>query len=147
MSFIQSSPLLRKALALDAVACAGMGLLLATAAGPLAAPFGLPESLLRGAGFVLLPCALLLGVFASRMVLPRLAIYAVIGINLVWIVDSIAILLMGWFAPTGLGIAFVLAQAAAVAIVTELEVIGFRRSSAQAGAPLGADAAGSAEPL
>ena len=55
---------------------------------------------------------------------------AVIGINLVWIVESIAILLMGWFAPTGLGIAFVLAQAAAVAIVTELEVIGFKRSAA-----------------
>ena len=53
-----------------------------------------------------------------------------IGVNLLWIADSIAILLMGWFAPTGLGIAFVLAQAAAVAIVTELEVIGFKRSGA-----------------
>jgi len=141
MSLIQSSPLLRKALALDAAACAGMGLLLATAAGPLAAPLGLPESFLRGAGIVLPPCAALLAVLASRKVLPRVAIYAVIGINLVWIVDSIAILLMGWFAPTGLGIAFVLAQAAAVAIVTELEVIGFRRSSAQAGAVLGVDGA------
>jgi len=141
MSLIQSSPLLRKALALDAAACAGMGLLLATAAGPLAQPLGLPEAFLRGAGIVLLPCAVLLGFLASRKVLPRLAIYTVIGINLVWIVDSIAILLMGWFAPTGLGIAFVLAQAAAVAIVTELEVIGFRRSSAQAGAVLGADGA------
>lgn len=141
MSLIQSSPLLRKALALDAAACAGMGLLLAMAAGPLAAPFGLPESFLRGAGIVLLPCALLLGVFAGRKTLPRLAVYAVIGINLIWIVDSIAILLMGWFAPTWLGTAFVLAQAAAVAIVTELEVIGFRRSATQAGTMLGADGA------
>lgn len=141
MSLIQSSPLLRKALALDAAACAGMGLLLSTAAGSLAEPFGLPESFLRGAGVVLLPCALLLGFLASRKLLPHLAVYAVIGINLVWIVDSIAILLMGWFAPTGLGIAFVLAQAAAVAIVTELEVIGFRRSAAQAGPVLGTDAA------
>ncbi|CAM5221744.1 hypothetical protein ARD30_08080 [Bosea thiooxidans] len=128
MSFIQSSPLLRNALALDAAACAGMGLLLATAAGPLAAPLGLPEALLRGAGLLLLPCAALLGFLASRKALPRLAVYAVIGINLVWIVDSLAILLLGWFAPTGLGIAFVLAQAAAVAIVTELEVLGLRRS-------------------
>ena len=141
MSLIQSSPLLRKALALDAAACAGMGLLLATAAGPLAAPLGLPETFMRGAGVILLPCAVLLGFLASRTVLPRLAVYAVIGINLIWIIDSIAILLTGWFAPTGLGIAFVLAQAAAVAIVTELEVIGFRRSSAQAGAVLGADGA------
>ena len=132
MSLIQSSPLLRTALALDAAACAGMGLILAAAAGPLAAPFGLPVEFLRGAGLVLLPCAALIAWFASRRVLPRLAVYAVIGINLLWIADSIAILLMGWFAPTGLGIAFVLAQAAAVAIVTELEVIGFKRSGAAA---------------
>jgi len=128
MSLIQSSPLLRSALALDAAACAGMGLMLAAAAGPLAAPLGLPVELLRGAGVMLLPCAALIGWFASRKTLPRVAVYAVIGINLFWIADSVAILLMGWFAPTGLGIAFVLAQAAAVAIVTELEVIGFKRS-------------------
>ncbi|WP_293808445.1 hypothetical protein [uncultured Bosea sp.] len=130
MSLIQSSPLLRSALALDAAACAGMGLILAGAAAPLSAPLGLPMDFLRGAGLVLLPCAALLGWFAGRKTLPRLAVYAVIGINLLWIADSIAILLMGWFAPTGLGIAFVLAQAAAVAIVTELEIIGFRRSGA-----------------
>ncbi|WP_293802382.1 hypothetical protein [uncultured Bosea sp.] len=130
MSLIQSSPLLRGALALDAAACAGMGLILAAAAGPLAAPLSLPVEFLRGAGLVLLPCAALIGWFASRKALPRVAVYAVIGVNLLWIADSIAILLMGWFAPTGLGIAFVLAQAAAVAIVTELEVIGFRRSGA-----------------
>jgi len=142
MLLIQSSPLLRKALALDAAACAGMGLLLASAAGPLAAPLGLPETLLRSAGLVLLPCAALLAVLAGREALPRLAIYAVIGVNLIWIVDSIAILLMGWFAPTGLGIAFVLAQAAAVAFVTELEVIGLRRSSTQPEMMAGAHDAG-----
>uniref|UniRef100_A0A9E8CL68 Uncharacterized protein n=1 Tax=Bosea sp. NBC_00436 TaxID=2969620 RepID=A0A9E8CL68_9HYPH len=130
MSLVQSSPLLRAALALDAAACAGMGLILAAAAGPLAAPLGLPVDFLRGAGLVLLPCAALIGWFASRKALPRFAIYAVIGVNLFWIADSIAILLAGWFAPTGLGIAFVLLQAAAVAIVTELEVIGFKRSGA-----------------
>ena len=130
MSTIQSSPLLRNALALDAAACAGMGVLLTAAAAPLAGPLGLPEPFLRGAGLLLLPCAALLGLLASRKALPRLAVYAVIGINLLWIVDSLAVLLMGWFAPTGLGIAFVLIQAATVAIVTELEVIGLRRSPA-----------------
>ena len=94
------------------------------------AKWGGAKGFFSGAGLVLLPCAALLGWFAGRKTLPRFAIYAVIGINLLWIADSIAILLMGWFAPTGLGIAFVLAQAAAVAIVTELEIIGFRRSGA-----------------
>ncbi len=128
-SSIQSSRFLKNALALDAAACAGTGLLLAFGAGALAAPFGFPAGFLRGAGLVLLPCAALLAFLASRETLPRLAVYAVIGVNLVWIVDSLAILLMGWFQPSGLGIAFVLGQAAAVAVVTELEVIGLKRST------------------
>jgi hypothetical protein len=128
-SSIQSSRLLRNALALDAAACAGMGLLLAFGADALAAPFGFPAGFLRGAGVLLLPCAALLAILASRPTLPRLAVLAVVGVNLVWIVDSLAILLMGWFQPTGLGIGFVLAQAAAVVVLTELEVIGLKRSA------------------
>lgn len=130
MSMIQSSRFLRSALALDAAACAGTGLLLTLAAEPLSGWLGFPPGFLRGAGLVLLPSAALLAWFASRETLPRLAVFAVIGVNLVWIADSVAVLLMGWFAPTGLGIAFVLAQAAAVALVTELEVIGLKRSVA-----------------
>ena len=129
MPMIQSSRLLKNALVLDAAACAGMGLALAFGAGALAAPLGFPAGFLRGAGLALLPCAALLAFLASRETLPRLAVHAVIGVNLVWIVDSLAILLLGWFQPTGLGIAFVLGQAAAVAVVTELELIGLKRSA------------------
>ncbi len=129
MSMIQSSRFLKRALALDAAACAGTGLLVAVSAGALAAPLGFPTDLLRGAGLVLLPCAALLAWFASRQTLPRLAVYAVIGVNVVWVVDSLAILFTGWFQPTGFGIAFVLAQAGAVAILTELELIGLKRSA------------------
>jgi hypothetical protein len=127
---IQSSSFLRNALALDAAACAATGLLLVLAAGPLAAPLGFPAGFLRGAGAVLLSCAALLAWFAGRETLPRLAVHAVIAVNLLWVADSIAILVAGWFQPTGLGIAFVLAQAAAVAVITELEVIGLKRSLA-----------------
>lgn len=130
MPMIQSSRFLRNALALDAAACAGMGLLLAAMAEPLSGPLGFPPAFLRGAGLVLLPCAALLAFFASRAALPRLAVLAVIGVNIVWIAESLATLLTGWFAPSGLGIGFVLAQAAAVAAVTELEIIGLRRSPA-----------------
>jgi len=130
---IQSSRFLRNALALDAAACAATGLLLATAAGPLSGLLGFPPAFLRGAGLVLLPCAMLLAWLTNRARLPRIAIHAVIGVNILWVADSIAILVAGWFAPTGLGIAFVLAQAAAVAVVTELEIIGLKRSVAGAG--------------
>lgn len=130
MSMIQSSRFLRNALALDAAACAAMGLLLATTASALSEPLGLPAGFLRGAGLVLLPCAALLAWLASRDRLARLAVYAVIGVNILWVAESLAILVTGWFAPTGLGIGFVLAQAAAVALVTELEFLGLRRSPA-----------------
>ena len=128
MAFIQSSRFLRNALALDAAACAATGLLLSVGAGALSGLLGFPAEFLRGAGIVLLPCAALLAVFASRVRLPRLAVYAVIGVNILWIADSVLILVAGWFAPTALGITFVLAQAAAVAVVTELEVIGLKKS-------------------
>jgi len=130
MSMIQSSRFLRNALAADAAACAATGLLLAAAAGPLSGLLGFPPGFLRGAGLVLLPCAALLAWFCTRETLPRLAVHAVIGVNILWVADSIAILVAGWFQPSGLGIAFVLAQAAAVALITELEVIGLKRSAA-----------------
>jgi hypothetical protein len=128
MAFIQSSRFLRNALALDAAACAATGLLLSVGAGALSGLLGFPVEFLRGAGLVLLPCAALLAFLANRARLPRFAIYAVIGVNILWIADSVLILVAGWFAPTTLGIAFVLAQAAAVAVVTELEVIGLKKS-------------------
>lgn len=129
MSTIRSSRLLRHALALDAAACAGMSAVLVAGAGILAEPLGFPSGLLRGAGLILLPCAALLAWFASRETLPRWAVHLVVAANLLWIADSVAILLMGWFAPTSLGVTFVLGQALAVAIVTELEIIGLKRSS------------------
>lgn len=137
MSSIQSSRLLRSALAIDAAACAGLGLLLSLGAGPLSELLGFPAGFLRGAGLILLPCAAMLAWFAAHETLPRLVVFAVVGINLIWITDSIAILLTGWFAPTSAGIAFVLVQAAAVALVTEFEVIGLRRSGPALGSPVG----------
>lgn len=128
MSTIRSSRFLRNALALDAAACAGMGLMLAGAAGVLSDPLGFPTGFLRGAGLVLLPCAAMLAWFASRETLPRWAVHLVVAVNLLWIADSVLVLLMGWFAPSWLGIAFVLGQALAVAAVTELEILGLRRS-------------------
>ena len=129
MSMLQSSSLLRSALGIDAAACAATGLLLAVAAGPLAGPLGFPAGFLRGTGLGLLPFAALLAWLAGRETLPRLAVPAVIGLNLLWIAGSIAILLAGWFQPSGLGIAFVLAQAGAVAVITELEVVGLKRAT------------------
>lgn len=131
MTMIQSSPLLRSALALDAAACAGMGALLSLAAMPLSGLFALPPDLLRGAGLLLLPCAALLAWLAAHATVPRLAVLAVISLNLLWVADSLALLMLGWFAPTGLGISFVLIQAAAVLALTMMEMAGLKRSTSR----------------
>src|SRR3546814_16351123 len=82
---IMSSTLfLRRVLALDALSCAGMGVLLAAAAAPLAPLFGLPEGLVRGAGLLLLPLAAFIGGLASRPSPPPLLVWVVIVGNLGW---------------------------------------------------------------
>jgi hypothetical protein len=123
-------PFLRCALLLDAVASGAMGLLLVLAGRWLHPWLGLPEPLMAWGGFVLLPYALLLIFLARRPLVARAAIYAVIGVNLLWSLDSIALLLSGWVTPTLLGEVFVLAQAAAVAVFAGLQTLGLRRSLA-----------------
>jgi hypothetical protein len=42
------------------------------------------------------------------------------------------LLVSGWVAPTALGYAFVIAQAAVVAVLAELQIAGLRRTTATA---------------
>lgn len=125
---IRPSLFLRRVLILDAAASAATGALMAFAAGQLGTPLGLPDDLLRYGGLALLPFAALVGFMATRETLPRAIIWAVIVANALWVVDSVALLASGWVAPTALGSAFVVAQAAAVAVLAELEYIGLRRT-------------------
>ncbi|HEX6039746.1 hypothetical protein [Longimicrobium sp.] len=109
------------ALLLDAAASGGMGLLLAGFAGPLAGVLGLPEVLLRYAGAGLLPFAAVLAYLATRREVGRGALWAVIAVNAAWVSESVLLVASGWVSPTSLGTAFVLAQAAAVAVFTWLQ--------------------------
>ena len=110
--FRSSTSLLRVALLGDAAASGATGLLMAAAAGPLAPLLGLPEPLLRGAGLVLLPYAAFVAWLGRRPV-PGL-VRAVVAVNLLWAADCVLLLVSGFVAPTGLGIAFVLLQALVV---------------------------------
>lgn len=128
MTTIAPSALLRIVLKLDALSCLATGALMLFGATFLDGLLGLPAGLLEGAGLILLPFAAVVWVLAGRSTLPRLAVWAVVAVNALWVVESIALLLSGWVAPTGLGIAFVIVQAVAVAALAELEVIGLWRS-------------------
>ena len=128
MSNIEPSTFLRRVLVLDAVSCAGMGLLLATSSSWLSGLLNLPVGLLREAGLVLLPFAALLAFSSTRSRLPRAAVWAVIVVNAIWAIDSIVLLFTGWVEPNLLGTAFVAGQAAFVAVMAELEYMGLRKS-------------------
>jgi hypothetical protein len=56
-------------------------------------------------------------------------VWAIIALNAVWVVDSLLIFVTGWLAPTGLGVAFIIAQAIFVGVLAELEYFGLRRAA------------------
>ncbi len=121
------STLLRWAIIGDAGVSAACGLLMALGAEPLSGLLGLSAPLLHYAGLALLPYALFLAWLAGRRPMPRAAVWAVIACNLLWAVDCVLLLVLGWAAPTGLGVAFVLVQAVTVLGFAEVQYVGLRQ--------------------
>jgi hypothetical protein len=130
MNTIQSSTFLRRVLLLDAASSGAMAVLLLTCGGLLEGLLNLPAELLEEAGLVLVPFALAVGFLGTRTRLSRIAVWAVIGLNAIWAIDSVALLFTGWVQPNLLGYVFVVGQAAFVAVMAELEVLGLRKSAA-----------------
>jgi hypothetical protein len=118
--------LLRRVLLIDAATCFALGALLVVAAGALAPMLALPEMLLRYAGLGLLPIAAFIAWVGTRGVIPPSGAWLVVAGNVLWVVASIGLLLGAWLSPNGLGYAFVIAQAACVALLVGLEYVGLR---------------------
>lgn len=121
--------LLRRALLADGIAGGAMGLLMTLAADPLAERLGLPTILLLLAGLSLLPFAALLLYLARRPSVPRRLAWGIVAYNLLWVAESVLLLLGGWVEPTTLGYVFVAGQALAVLCLAELQVFGLRRAA------------------
>ena len=132
MNSIRASSFLRRVLLVDAVASGAMGLGLIAFTELFARVLQLPAQLLNEAGLVLLPFAAFVGYVASREMPARFAVWAIIGLNAIWVVDSVVLLFTGWVAPNALGYAFVLAQAGFVAVFADLEYVGLKKSVALA---------------
>lgn len=115
MSYLPTSSFLRSVLAADAVASGATGLLCLAGAGVLGPVLGLPTPLLRSAGFILLPYVGVLAWLLTRAGVSRRAVWALVVTNAVWAIESLILLGSSWVAPTALGHAFVLLQAAVVA--------------------------------
>jgi len=63
-----------------------------------------------------------------RSEVSRTAVWIVIAANTIWAIDSVALLFPRWIEPTGLGVAFVLVQATAVAGLAVLEYVVLRKT-------------------
>ena len=125
----QTSNFLRRVLWLDAATCTATGALMTLAAAPLATLLQLPGGLLFYAGLSLLPVAGVIAFVASRVTIPTAGVWFVILGNAAWVLTSLALLTDQRVAPNSLGVAFILVQAAAVAILAELEYSGLKRAS------------------
>ena len=130
MNVLQPSPILRNALLLDGLLSGVTGLLLVLAAGWLGAFLELPRLLLLVAGSAALPFAALLVWLSNRAEISRQAIWAVIAVNAVWVIDSLLLLVIGWVSPNLFGYAFIIAQALAVGLLAELQWFGLKHSRA-----------------
>ena len=97
----RTSTFLRRVLLADAATCAAAGLLMWLRANQLEQSLGLPAALSRYAGISLLPVAAYLVYLARRERLSRSAVLIVIGLNALWAVDSILLVLSGWLELTG----------------------------------------------
>ena len=94
MRSIKSVAFLRRVLVVDAVSSAALGLAMLTFTSFTANLLDLPIDLLTEAGLVLLPFAAFVGYVASREQPPRPAVWVIIAINALWVVDSVLLLMM-----------------------------------------------------
>lgn len=117
---------LRRVLGLDAVASGATGLLLAFGSPLLADWLKIEAGFVQPAGVFLIAWALGVAALALQSRPARLLVMAVIAINVLWAIESLLTLPMGQLQPNAFGIAFVVAQALAVAGFAALQAWALR---------------------
>lgn len=119
---------LRRVLAVDALVSGAAGLVMIFGAGLLAPLLELPQALLSIAGAALIPWFAALMAMSRMVLIPRMAVRAVVAVNIAWVLGSAAALIA--FSPSLLGYAFVIAQAVAVGLFAELQMLALKRERA-----------------
>jgi len=128
MSLTRSHATLQNILLLDAATCIGAGALMAFGSHFVAGLTAIPAPLLTWAGVMLFPVAALMLYAGLQAVPPRPVVWLIVLGNIGWVAASLA--LFAVIAPNALGVAFILAQAAAVAVLALLEHSALQRSDA-----------------
>lgn len=119
---------LKKAIATDAVVSAAASVAMMVGSTFLPDLLGLPAELLFWGGLALIPFVIELALILRMKQVPAGFIVAIIAINAAWVVASLFVAFGPAFAPTLFGKAFVVAQAAVVAIFAELQFLGLKRA-------------------
>jgi hypothetical protein len=123
---------LRLVLKLDAAACGAIAVGSLLLYRTFDQWFGTPAGLSVPVGVFLAGYAAGLIVLTTRREINPWAVRVVVAGNLAWAVASVVLVLADPVGLTGVGVAFVLAQAAAVVVFAELEFIGLRRAGGAA---------------
>lgn len=124
---ISVSPFLRNVLMLDALVSGAAAIILLGGAHMMSPLLEIPQSLLFWSGAALVPFVLMVLAVSRRQAVSRGMLLEIIAINAAWVIASFGLLVSGFIAPNLLGIAFVSAQAIAVALFAELQYVGLRR--------------------
>jgi len=121
MSIFAAPRFLRQVLFADAASCVLSGAAQVFATLVLAELLNLPAALLVGTGWFLLAYGATVAFIATRDPLPQRLVWLLVAGNLAWAAACAALLASGWIAPTRLGTFWVLAQAACVLVLADLQ--------------------------
>lgn len=119
-------PNLKQLLLLDAVSCAGMGVLLIAGASMIEIWMAIPAGLSITAGLLLLPVAAFMALTGARLSNNAAAVWTVILGNAGWVAASFFIVAAGLVQPNALGVVFILAQGAFVTVLALMEYAAVR---------------------
>ena len=128
MAFTQTvrTDLLRFALRLDAAVTAVNAVAYLALFALLDGLLGVPAAVLIGAGAILLPFAAFVACIAAKP--SRAAVIGIIAVNVVWALDSFAVLAAGVWNPTVAGQVVIAVQAVGVLGLAALQAAGLRRA-------------------
>lgn len=129
MKTIQTSRLLKTALAIDAVASGTLGALQLFAPRFLSDALSLPTALISGTGVFLIAYTVLLVALASMRNTWQLAVQVIVFGNIGWAMACLALAAGSVLAPNGLGEGYLALQAVAVLLFAWLEFAGLKASA------------------
>lgn len=124
--------LIRFALVADAAATVATGTLLAVGGSLLEGLTGLPATATTPLGVFLIAFAAFVAWVGLKRQTPQGAAMLIVLVNAAWVIGSLIVLLAGTWALTLLGVAFLIAQALAVAALAALQWMGLGRTRALA---------------